>query len=278
MTSESHGALLSTVSLASRVERAEIEFCTVTARGDGRNGAASFDVGGGRCVYAAAGSPLNKVLGLGLGCPVDDRELEAVEAFYARRHAPVQIELCPLAGADLPARLSRRGYVFQAFENALARIAPGGPLPAAGDIPVTACAGAAEDDEWLHVVAGGFSVPDPAPEESAPDHASGSAIEGVMRQFLHAAVTRYVAWLGGQPAGAGASFVADRVVGIFGTSTLPRFRRKGVQRALVARTISDAAGKADLVIATTEPGSTSQRTFERLGFQVLYTRAILVRA
>jgi hypothetical protein len=29
-------------------------------------------------------------------------------------------------------------------------------------------------------------------------------------------------------------------------------------------------------MATTETGSVSQRTFERLGFRVLYTRAILV--
>ena len=38
-----------------------------------------------------------------------------------------------------------------------------------------------------------------------------------------------------------------------------------------------ARGKADLTIATTEPGSISQRTFERCGFQVVYTRAILVK-
>jgi hypothetical protein len=30
--------------------------------------------------------------------------------------------------------------------------------------------------------------------------------------------------------------------------------------------------------ATTEPGSRSQRTFERFGFRVVYTREILVRA
>jgi hypothetical protein len=30
-------------------------------------------------------------------------------------------------------------------------------------------------------------------------------------------------------------------------------------------------------MATTEPGSVSQRNFERLGFQVMYTRAILIK-
>ena len=41
--------------------------------------------------------------------------------------------------------------------------------------------------------------------------------------------------------------------------------------------MNDGRGKADLIIATTEPGSVSQRTFERCGFRVVYTRAILVK-
>jgi hypothetical protein len=30
-------------------------------------------------------------------------------------------------------------------------------------------------------------------------------------------------------------------------------------------------------MATTEPGSQSQRAFERFGFQVIYTRAVFIR-
>ena len=67
-------------------------------------------------------------------------------------------------------------------------------------------------------------------------------------------------------------------LGIFGTATLPAFRRRGLQSAIVARAMNDALGRADLVIATTEPGSVSQRTFVRWGFQVIYTRAILAKS
>ena len=70
--------------------------------------------------------------------------------------------------------------------------------------------------------------------------------------------------------------MSDRVLGIFGTATRPAYRRRGVQSAIVTRALNDARGSFDLAIATTEPGSISQRTFERFGFQVLYTRAILV--
>jgi ribosomal protein S18 acetylase RimI-like enzyme len=103
------------------------------------------------------------------------------------------------------------------------------------------------------------------------------AIGEVMRQFFHPEIVRYVAHVNGQSGAAGLSFVSNGVLGIFGTATLPAFRRRGLQRAIVARAMNDSRGKADLVIATTEPGSVSQRTFERLGFQVIYTRAILVK-
>jgi hypothetical protein len=104
-----------------------------------------------------------------------------------------------------------------------------------------------------------------------------TAIGDVMRQFFHPDVVRYVAHVDGHSAAAAMSFIKDGVLGIFGTATLPMFRRRGLQGAIVARAINDARGKADLIMATTEPGSVSQRTFERLGFRVIYTRAILVK-
>ena len=57
----------------------------------------------------------------------------------------------------------------------------------------------------------------------------------------------------------------------------PVDRAESVQHALVDRALRDAGARADLATATVEPGSTSQRTFERLGFRVLYTRALFVR-
>ena len=62
-----------------------------------------------------------------------------------------------------------------------------------------------------------------------------------------------------------------------GTATRHAFRRRGLQRAIIARAMNDGRDKADLIIATTAPGSVSQRTFERCGFRVVYTRAILVK-
>jgi GNAT superfamily N-acetyltransferase len=263
-----------TLELARRVDRAEIDFCALATMA-GAPDAATLERAGGLAVYGALGSPVNKVLGLGLGVEVTDDDLDAIEQFYADRGSPVQIELCPLAAADLAPRLTKRGYVLQAFENELARLAPHEPVPSPAGADISVEAGAAERP-WLQIVSEGFAAPDrTAPGSPLPSDAV-TAIGNVMRQFCHPEIVRYVAHVNGQSGAAGLSFVSDGVLGIFGTATLPPFRRRGLQGAIVAQAINDARGKADLVIATTEPGSISQRTFERLGFQVIYTRAILV--
>ena len=94
-----------TLELARRIDRAEIDFCAIATMGVSLD-AATLERGGGLAVYAAPGSPLNKVLALGLGVECADDDLDAIEDFYAERGCPVQIELCPLTSPDLPSRLS----------------------------------------------------------------------------------------------------------------------------------------------------------------------------
>jgi ribosomal protein S18 acetylase RimI-like enzyme len=264
-----------TLDLARRIDRAEIDFCAAATLGVAPD-AATLERGGGLAVYAAPGSPVNKVLGFGLGVEVSDDDIDAVEQFYAERGCPVQIELCPLASLDLPSRLTKRGYVLQAFENELARFAPTEPvqLPFGADITVEA---GADEQQWLNVVAEGFSVPDRLVPGPAVPHDAVAAIGEVMRLFFHPEIVRYVAHVDGQAASAAVSFIKDGVMCIAGTATRSAFRRRGLQRAIVARAMNDGLHQADLIIATTEPGSISQRTFERLGFRVVYTRAILVK-
>ena len=143
-----------TLELARRIDRAEIDFCAMATMGVSPD-AATLERGGGLAVYAAPGSPVNKVLGLGLGVECADDDLDAIEDFYAERGCPVQIELCPLTSPDLPSRLSKRGYVLQAFENELARLAPTEPVQSSSDADITVEVGAAEHP-WLDVVAEGF--------------------------------------------------------------------------------------------------------------------------
>jgi hypothetical protein len=273
-------ALCATLDLARRVDRAEIEFCALAGEVGSPEGVERMEAAGALALFGKHGSPLNKVLGLGLGRSVSGEDLDRIERFYAAHAAPVQIELCPLAAADVAPRLSARGFVLHAFENELARaLAPGAASAlAAPDEPRVTQARPDQDALWVRVTAEAFAAYEPPVSGgTSPDVPSIEAMVEMMSQFAHPKIRRYLAWIDDEPAGGGAAWAHEGVVGIFGTATLPRFRRRGVQRASTIGAMADAEGEADLAIATTAPGSTSQRTFERLGFQVLYTRAILIK-
>jgi GNAT superfamily N-acetyltransferase len=264
-----------TLELARRIDRAEIDFCARAAGAATPDGVASLEVAGGRALCSFAGSPLNKVLGLGLGSPVEDADLDAIEAFYDERGIPVQIELCPLALPGLAARLTKRGYQLQAFENQLARSIGTERVPEPG--PTVTRSTPDQDDLWLHVAASGFAAADASGATvPAPPSDLLANIKKVMSGFIHPDFERLLVWVDGEPAGAANAYVIDGVLGIAGTATLPAYRKRGVQQAVVAHALNRALGRAELAMATTEPGSISQRNFERFGFQVIYTRAIFV--
>ena len=264
-----------TLELARRLDRVEIDFCALAAM-RGESDAATLERGGGLAVYGAPGSPVNKVLGLGLGVEVTDEDLDAIEDFYAERTCPVQIELCPLASPDLPSRLTRRGFVLQAFENQLARLAPSELVAVQGRADIEVETGP-DEGLWRQVIAEGFAAPDRKVADGSLPANVVAVLGDMMRQFLHPDLVRYLARVDGEPAAGASSAVFRGVLFVFGTATRPRFRRRGLQRAIVARAINDARGTADVLMATTEPGSVSQRNFERLGFQVMYSRAILIK-
>jgi GNAT superfamily N-acetyltransferase len=270
--------LHATLEVAQRLEKTEIDFCAVGAGVGLPGGAASIEVGGGRGVCGQPGSPMNKVLGLGLGVNVTDEDLDALELFYDERECPIQIELCPLVSPDLVAKLQARGYVLKGFENQLACALPHVAPSHNGDLHVDILTGDRDEEAFLRATVEGFAVPDSGPaRDVAATPEVLETVGGFMRQFIHPDIVRYIVRIDGEPAGAAASVISNRVLGIFGTGTRPAYRRRGVQSAIVAKALEGAIGRADLAMATTEPASISQRTFERFGFQVLYTRAILLR-
>lgn len=63
-----------------------------------------------------------------------------------------------------------------------------------------------------------------------------------------------------------------------GAGTRPHARGRGVQKALLQRRLADArAAGCTLAVVTTAPGTRSQDNVMRRGFELLYTRAILVK-
>jgi GNAT superfamily N-acetyltransferase len=261
--------------LAARIERVEAALiANASEAARSRTPGFTIAIGGGVASFAAPDSPFNKVAGLGFsGVP----DLDVIEQAFAAFDAPVQIELASLGDPELGARLTERGYRLEGFENVL-----GFALDNQRDrfTPPGIAARPSRDDEfesWLEIVADGVAAPD---TEGVPSHEDfpREIVVDAMRDFAAAGVQRYIALRDGIVAG-GASFkLADGVAQLTGAATAPAHRRRGVQAALLEARLADAAAAGcDIAVVTTQPGSTSQHNVQRQGFDLLYTRAVLVK-
>lgn len=237
------------------------------------------DVAGGIATWAGPESPLNKVAGLGFGGPVDEATMAAVEGAFAERGSPVQVELATLADPAVGEMLTGRGYRLVAFENVLGRALPVPPSEAVAPPGPVRVDRSDEDgfSTWLDAMVTGFLHPD---GDGIPPHQTfpRETLERVMGDLARAeSFVQYIAHIRGETAG-GANMRIDRgVAQLAGAATLPAHRRRGVQAALLARRLADAAeAGCDVAVVTTQPGSASQRNAQRKGFELLYARAVLV--
>jgi GNAT superfamily N-acetyltransferase len=263
------------IALAARIERVEAQLIAAAAAEAGRRSAKGFvmEMAGGVACFAEPGSPFNKVCGVGFdGVPTD---LDEVERAFAEVGAQVQFEVSNLADPALVELLTGRGYRLLSFENVLGR------RVAADDIRVDGVEirriGEDEFETWLRVVADGIAQPD---VEGVPSHEEfpRDVVERAQRDMAAAGLRYYLALVDGVPAGGGSMRVADGVAQLTGAATAPAYRRRGAQSALLQARLNDAAEQGcDIAVVATQPGSTSQQNVQRRGFDLLYTRAILVR-
>ncbi len=267
--------------LAGRIERVEAQLISDASQAARRRGAdpAGFviPIAGGAASFAEAGSPFNKVAGLGFDGLPGSAALDEIEGAFAACGAAVQIELAHLGDPAIGAMLTGRGYRLISFENVLGLAISGGQERAAPPGVAVRASGDDEFESWLDVVADGFAHPD---SEGVPSHEefSREIIARATRDFAAAGVQRYIALHDGTIAG-GASFrIAAGVAQLTGAATARAHRRLGIQTALLSARLADAAAAGcDIAVVTTQPGSRSQQNAQRQGFDLLYTRAILVR-
>lgn len=265
--------------LAERIERAEAGLIAAGADAARRRGREGFEiaVAGGAACFAGANSPFNKVVGLGFGGVPSDAELDMIEAAFGSRGCPTQVELAHLADPEIAAALTARGYQLVSFENVLGRPLADG-LERVTPPGVDVRPGADEDFEtWLDTVVEGFANPDTqgvASHEEFPR----DVVAVATRDMVAAGATRYVATADGAVAGGASVRFAHGIAQLTGAATAPAHRRRGVQTALLAARLVDAAAAGcDIAVVTTAPGSKSQENVQRRGFDLLYTRAILVK-
>jgi GNAT superfamily N-acetyltransferase len=267
--------------MAERIERAEARFIAKAGEAAHRRRAdeAGFvmPVAGGVASFAEAGSPYNKVAGLGFGGVPDPAALAEIERAYAAVGAPVQVELAHLADPAIGAVLTGRGYRLMLFDNVLGLLLRGEPERVTPPGVEARPSGEQEFDSWLEVVLHGFAHPG---TPGVPGHGElpREVIAGAARDFEAVGGIRYIALCDGVIAGGARLRMAAGVAQLAGATTAPAHRRRGVQAALLSARLADAAAAGcDIAVVTTLPGSKSQQNVQRQGFGLLYTRAILVK-
>jgi GNAT superfamily N-acetyltransferase len=274
------GMLFASASVAKRIERAEAtligEFGRAAARRLGHDKVFIGDIAGGTAVAAGAGAPFSKVAGLGFEA-LEDAALAALERTFAERATPVRVELPSLANPEVGALLTRRGYVLQSFENVLAKSLPVDE-PQATAVSVSRIL-ESESAQWVDVLATSFGQPDTFDGPAVDEPVDRAALDAIFGQISE--VTGFVSYFGrrnGDVAGAAGMRIVDGVAQLCGAATLPVHRRRGVQTALLQYRLADAArAGCDIAVVTTQPGSVSQQNVQRQGFELLYTRAVLIK-
>jgi hypothetical protein len=229
-----------------------------------------LDEVGGALVSIARRQPtilVNRTVGLGLVDPADRETVDTIVERY--RDAGVSryfLQLDPAAKPEeLPGWLADAG--LESYHRAWAKFKRGNePAPEprsdlkarkigaehAMDFGCIACAGFELDDAWIPAIAG-----------------------LVGRNGWHV----YMSFAGDQPAGCGAMRIHDGVGWLDWAATLPDFRRRGSQGAIISRRISDglALGCQSFGTSTGEAvegdAQHSYRNIERYGFRRTHARS-----
>ncbi|MGC8639124.1 MAG: GNAT family N-acetyltransferase [Isosphaeraceae bacterium] len=234
-------------------------------------------VGGGHAVFLGTGSPLSQAQGLGLDGQVSPHDLERLEQFFHDRHTQPRIEVCSMADPSLLVELSLRGYLIAEQTHSLVRQVRGRSLPRTWGAQAEESAGVSIVqvqreglERWVDVVLDCFFQP--------PATIPPLLREGAIAMGRVPGNTAWLALVDGQPAGGGSLMIHDGLALISGDGTLPGFRLRGVQTALLRARLAHAlVAGCDLATICTQPGSGSQRNAERTGFQVVYARTTMVQ-
>lgn len=198
----------------------------------------------------------------------DDHPLDDAIAWLRSKGVPVRIDVTPAHFHELELRrLARLGFRHLGFQTAL--YGETGQLEYLSIAAPVAVAPAETEAEFAFAAQ---ALPT-AFGASEPQWVAWLT-DSMWVSFRQPNWRTYVAVVDGQLAGFGQMYMDGSVACLALAGTLPEFRGRGVQTALIRRRIQDAieAG-CDLVTAQTGFGTVSQQNMERAGLHVAYTKA-----
>lgn len=260
--------IFSDLELARRLEQQEaaggVSFVQARRRLSPESAAECIHSHGVYALFDGPHSPLSQTFGLGLYEPVTPEALDALEAFFSARQAPIAHELCPLSGIEVQQLLCQRGYRPVELTSVMYKeITPEFEAPANPSL-TTRLMQPGEEDSWSLCSASGWTD-QPEFREFLLDFGRIMAASDGLHPFF--------ALLDGQPAATAVLRCHQGVALLAGASTMPQFRNQGAQRALLEARLQLARSQGcDLAMMCAAPGSASQRNAERQGFRIAYTR------
>jgi hypothetical protein len=258
------------LALARRLERCEgmAGAACVDARRriQPESGACWTEIAGTLAMFDTVGSPLNQSFGLGTDQIPDEDDLARLESFFFSRGANAEHEICHLIDPEFLRRLGELGY--QPFEWSDVLIQPLAldkyPGGTNGEGLRTRLIESDEQESWARLAADGWSQEKDVAELMFEFSRIGAAREGSLC---------FLAELDGRPIATGGLFIHDGVALLAGASTVPQWRRRGAQRALLTARLSFACQqRCDLAMMVAQPGSTSHRNAQQSEFRVAYAR------
>lgn len=212
--------------------------------------------------FAAQSSLGNRVMGTG---PGDEAALARALGFLGERISRLRVDVSPLhSNRFFLDHLYALGFKMRGFQVALFREAE----PLATDLPPGMEILRVESEQEAATAADIYPV--------------GFDLQGWVdfsRDLIHAIWRRpewrvYLALVDGKPASMATLHMADGVGCLESACTLPEFRGRGAQSALIRQRIADAAAAGcDLIVSQTGSGTVSQNNMERCGLRIAYSKA-----
>ena len=233
---------------------------------DPHSAADGIRFGDGALVAMGSGRYVNRAIGVTLS-ELSAGDVDASEQFFVGRGLAPMIELSSWAPATTLAEVSRRRYEPCWFRSFFALVPTAAPAEHSTGVRIERVGG---DDltRWLDVFNTGFEA----------DHGAALVANDEIGRasFLVPDSQTFLAHLDGRAVGCGSVQIVDGVAWLGGAATLPEFRRRGVQAALVAHRLRLAASLGcELAAVTALSNGPSARNIVRLGFQHTHAQVVV---
>ena len=244
------------------------ELATVEAmlRRDPGCSATAEPFGYGALIAMGACRYVNRAIGVTVDI-IAPSGLDTIEAFFADHGLPSAIELSPFAPSETVNLLRSRCYVPDWFRSVFA-IALAGHQPGPGSTLHIERVDESTRAEWLEVLARGNNIDDDVRRATSDEFAMANANVPGTVDLLARIDTRAVGC---------ASLHVDNDIGwLGGAATLPDWRGRGIQSALLEYRLSLASEAGlDLAAVTAVPSGASARNIGRSGFTHVQTQLVV---